>query len=669
MTGEGTPPRRRPRWLVPTAAALAGVLVATGGIFAVVSLTSGPTDGEIRAAEQRWGLSPDPDGGMELQPDVVVLEHGALAIEEVSADGLSWRLDAGYPGVSDIAEGELLFLTNRVVGRVGALTHPDGGGVEVTLIPVDLPEVVRNADFEIDQEVNEDDFVISEIDPYPGMLVDGQADDGEEGDDLADPDDVGGDGTGDPEPGADPSPSPEVPDPSPTASPAGYRAPAASPAPAPTPSERPKGFQDQGWEIEGKKISIAPWVVGFTATSTSVGFKGWIEQDGLVGGITGKLNYDHLRVYALSGIRNGEWRDKSTFLVSGFTGFDIAFGAGVQSLADNANFTLEIPIEYSLPMVVNGVPLELEMEMKFTFRTALSARNSTMLASGSYRLDGDLGMRMGEAVAPKVSVASPMIQSISAASLGIDGAVFGLKAKIGLGFGIKAVSIGPFGSFTATAGVLRGTALTAPWGVPCQVTLVISAGGGLGGKIDDHYLAALQKKLSLSIPPKLEFSILEKTKEVINRTVDMPICPAQTSADEAPRETPPVQKRQRDDDPYTAAGAPKPPGKGQQHPPRPAKPMTQGTENPNSGNADPVDGGGLSGGGTGGGSGSNGPKPPPRPAGEDDGYSLDSEYCDLQPDPRHTERDIYGNPTYFYCADWEPDVPRPEPSSPSDGPI
>jgi len=201
------------------------------------------------------------------------------------------------------------------------------------------------------------------------------------------------------------------------------------------------------------------------------------------------------------------------------------------------------------------------------------------------------------------------------------------------------------------------------------VTLVISAGGGLGGKIDDHYLAALQKKLSLSIPPKLEFSILEKTKEVINRTVDMPICPAQTSADEAPRETPPVQKRQRDDDPYTAAGAPKPPGKGQQHPPRPAKPMTQGTENPNSGNADPVDGGGLSGGGTGGGSGSNGPKPPPRPAGEDDGYSLDSEYCDLQPDPRHTERDIYGNPTYFYCADWEPDMPRPEPSSPSDGPI
>jgi len=36
VTGEGTPPRRRPRWLVPTAAALAGVLVATGGIFAVV---------------------------------------------------------------------------------------------------------------------------------------------------------------------------------------------------------------------------------------------------------------------------------------------------------------------------------------------------------------------------------------------------------------------------------------------------------------------------------------------------------------------------------------------------------------------------------------------------------------------------------------------------------
>jgi hypothetical protein len=94
--------------------------------------------------------------------------------------------------------------------------------------------------------------------------------------------------------------------------------------------------------------------------------------------------------------------------------------------------------------------------------------------------------------------------------------------------------------------------------------------------------------------------------------------------------------------------------------------VTEGTENPNTGDADPIDGDGLSSGGSG--SGSGGHEPPPRPAGEDDDYSLESEYCDLQPDPRRTERDVYGKPMYFYCADWEPDVAPPDDDgSASDG--
>ncbi|WP_157981557.1 hypothetical protein [Protaetiibacter intestinalis] len=660
-------PRRRRRWVLVAAIATASALVLAGGVVASVQLLAGPSEAQIREAEDRWGLSPDPDAEVDWQPDVVVLDHGALAVRSASDDGLSWTLDAGYPGVGELAEGDVLFLTNRIVGRIGALGHPDGGGVEVTLIPVDLPEIVREADLSFSQEISDAEFSTRTQAAYPGMVVDKLADTAEdaEGDELD---------------GESPTPTP---------TPSSSETPDAAPAEGGTSvdpaaaitrlgdddeddgegddgddpdegddgedgedqgEEPPSMFTDEGWQVEGKKFSISPWVVGFTASDSELGFTAYIQQGGLQGALKVRLRYQNLKIEGDARITGGAWSGSPTAVLSGITGFELAFGAGIgDSMDDNVNFLFEVPIEFEKSVVVGGVPLAFEAEFKFTFGTGLTAKESTLLARGVYTIDGEIGIRDGKPVTPTVSVEQPMIDSISTASIGIDQAIFGFNAKVGLGLGVAGISVGPFGSFTATAGVLRGTALTAPWGVPCQVTLVMNAGGGIGGKVGEHYLAALAKKLGLDEPPELEFDVVNQTKEIVNRTVDMPICPAQTSSTEAPRETPPVERRQQDNDPYTAAGARKVPGKGQQHSPRAEEPETGAVENPSSPNPD------LTGDGT-----PEGPEPDPKPAGEDDDYSLDSDYCDLQPDPRHTETDIYGDPVYYYCADFEPPLPPPD---------
>jgi len=697
---------RRPRRRTVVAIAVAAALVAGGGITAV-TLLRGPSPEQIAAAEDRWGLSPDPHAVVDLQPDVVVLEHGALAVEGPRDDGLTWHLNGGHPGLDRITEGSVLFLTNRIVGRVGAIGHPDDGGIDVTLLPVDLPEVVRTLDLEFDRSLSAETLSVDVGAPAEWMATDTlvRDDDSSAVDpESLDPDDVAGDETSTPDPGASGEPEPE---PEPSASPASLGAPGgvvlasarswraaadddaddAASADPEDPDEEPArpehdtpmdkfarmitglDREEASWEGESKDVKVGPFGVEVSADASSFGFTATIEKDGLIGGIAVKVAYTDLQVTGAAPIRDGRWVPNPTMIVHGVTGVDVSFAAGVEGLGDNVNFTVEIPIELSESVLVSGVPVSVDVEFKFSFGTALTAKHSTMFAHGVYGLDGDIGIRSGQAVVPNLTVKQPMIDSISPASLGIDSVVFGFKAKVGVGIGAFGLLAGPFASLTASAGVLRGTALTAPWGVPCQVTLVASAGGGVGAKLGTQLSEWISRLTPLSEPPQLEVTFFQKTDEFLNRTVNMPICPARSPTDEAPQETPPVEKRQTGGDPYTAAGGRTPPGRGQQYPPRPDAPVTEGTENPNTGDADPIDGDGLSSGGTGSGSGSGhgGHEPPPRPAGEDDDYSLEYDYCDLQPDPRHPERDATGGAIYFSCADFEPDVAPPDADPGTDG--
>jgi hypothetical protein len=86
-------------------------------------------------------------GSVVYQSDVVVIPGGASAIRGVSSDGLTWTLAGSAAGVSKLHVGKIMAATTLAIGRVLALKTV-GATVQVTLGPVDLPDVFEKADFD-----------------------------------------------------------------------------------------------------------------------------------------------------------------------------------------------------------------------------------------------------------------------------------------------------------------------------------------------------------------------------------------------------------------------------------------------------------------------------------------------------------------------------------------
>lgn len=128
-------------------------LVAAAMLLTAVSCSSGSSPAASVDAVALYGVAPVPDERVELQPDTIIVGGGAGSVKSLSADGLTWTLDKRAARLDQAQLGTVLFLTDRAVGRVVARTETDEG-VEVTLAPVALNEIIRNGDFRIDQPMD-----------------------------------------------------------------------------------------------------------------------------------------------------------------------------------------------------------------------------------------------------------------------------------------------------------------------------------------------------------------------------------------------------------------------------------------------------------------------------------------------------------------------------------
>jgi hypothetical protein len=122
---------------VLVAALLAGCVQSAGGA------ATDPRSGD----GLRYGIAPQPDKGTTFQPNVVLVDGGASSIRSVTADGLTWTLSPSAGGISALKPGRVMFLTDRGVGKVMAV-HTDAAGVEVTIGPVALTDVIRDGHFD-----------------------------------------------------------------------------------------------------------------------------------------------------------------------------------------------------------------------------------------------------------------------------------------------------------------------------------------------------------------------------------------------------------------------------------------------------------------------------------------------------------------------------------------
>lgn len=146
------------RW-VGGGIALTCLVVLTAGCSKVAPPGAGADD-------HRYGYAPKPDDSVVYQPDVVLVEGGGGAIRSVREDGFTYVIDGDAAGVDEVQPGKIMFVTSEALGRV-VRVEKSGGDRAVTLAPVRLHDVVRDAQITFDQPL---DLTAQAFEPLPDLL-------------------------------------------------------------------------------------------------------------------------------------------------------------------------------------------------------------------------------------------------------------------------------------------------------------------------------------------------------------------------------------------------------------------------------------------------------------------------------------------------------------------
>lgn len=468
-----------------------GACGSDGGSGSAAPATGGDAPAADASAVRRYGYAPTNDA--KLQSDVVVIGGGAGAIRSASADGLTWTIDAGADGAADLRRGSIMFATSEAVGRVVAV-HDDGDSRVVTIAPVELNDVLRDGTIRIDRAFDLGRVAFQPVPALPGAESEPTAAD------------TGG------------------------ISPVGERALRAPVIRLVAVRATDPGSDELPVPSSGAlEVPVGAWTIKPYAEAGKLGVNvSHGEDEGLKLGVDFAFPVENFHVSSTASVRDG-LLGRSDFLVEGVKGMDITLQGGVANGgADNSKVAIQVPIEIDIPIppspATAGIPLTFKIEYSLAIETALTGKNSTLFASGSYKLDGPFGVRDGSLVAPTFSVEKSIIDSLGGITLGPSGVVVAVKAKLLAGLGPPAVTAGPFGSINAAIGVTNGSALGASL-VRCRgASLDLEVGGGVELSIAPAVLDGLEKLLPAGT--KLT-SAIEKTENVLHReqvVPDVPLC-------------------------------------------------------------------------------------------------------------------------------------------------
>ena len=434
-----------------------------------------------------YGYGPSSSPSVTFQPDVVVVGGGPASIRWASDDGHTWAIDPAAPGASKLQVGSVMLLTSRAVGRVIDLQDEDGNRV-VTVGPVQLTELFADANFNLDQAVDFGSMAYQALPETPSDVTTPSS--------SASPDPAGALSDN----GASSSPAALI---MPTVRFASYRSGSTSssvPLSATTAKQLPPATEACQEITLGKNWSVKPCATG-SAISLGVDYN--FAPSGAAGlkfGGTMILQASAPKLHATVAIKNGNLSNP-TVVLDGIKGIDVNLAAGTANgVKDDGKFKFEIPIEIEQPIPPSpttlGIPLNLVIEFKLLVEVALSGNNSTLQAGASYNLDGEMGVRDGQAVSPKLTVNKSILDSITGITLGPSGVVIAAKIKLHLGVGTEGFIAGPYATTTFSVGVGQGSALGSPIANCQTASIALWVGGGAGVTLDLGKFAALLPKLT-----------------------------------------------------------------------------------------------------------------------------------------------------------------------------
>lgn len=461
--------------------------------------------GKLTAAERTYGLAPHKDSSITYQPDVVIVGGGASSVVSQSNSGVSVVLKAGAPGLSDVKPAKVVFVTGRIVGRVIG-TKKTSAGVEVFMTPVQLTDVVRDAKIKIAKVP---------IDPATASVIQGAGPDPNapgmadmlkaipEGAVEAPGTHSSGLGTYKP---AEPTPAGAV-----SVTPSRYVLPAVDPPipPIPKPEDLipeaakqattaiPLARATLNEAIPQGNYNVAPLLSG------GVGIRLLYEHQGFRIGATFQLKLAAPTVDVAIDISGGVIRYAALHL-NGAAGLHLSFEAGAGPTFKNVHtdVPIEVPFDISIPLG-GPLPFVLDWRQKLILKTGFSARNSTLLVTADYSIDGGIGFvyRAGTGfnveTPGKVTAITSAAENMRGISVGINSVVLSYQAKLIAGLGAFGFSTGLSAAFNTTWSMLKSTSIAVPPLTCRQVNLIMQGKVGIGWSIPKVIAAVVNFFLGL----------------------------------------------------------------------------------------------------------------------------------------------------------------------------
>lgn len=451
----------------------------------------------LSEAERRYGVSPTLNKNVEYQPDVIIMEHGAQAIRSQSSDGFTWTIDAEAQGASEIKVDKILFATGRVVGRVLKVEH-QGGDVKVTLGPMELTDVIKEAHIEYSSALDPTQMLVYVAPPdYPGTFEDRDV--------------------------------PESKDSSAANAQHADKTRIRVYTVSSTGELRPLHEEGHGGvscvagTAEGSLVQTAyrgcdegPVRSGnfrYVNTAASGGIASDIAAVLINGfsivpdvskGLGATIRYPlkngmHFLAHANLRLENPKFTfhlnisnggvNTATVELSGVGGIDVGIEGGTNGEFKNVDQVFAIPVDISFPMPTL-IPFAATFHQSILVKTDFTAKQAVIRANGDYKLTGSIigGVINGQpsGKAPLfVEATQNLAHSLSGESLGVNAIVLGYGGKLIVGIGGYGFVVGPWASVNTSVGITRGSdAQTGLVGYTCRSAIFdFSLKYGLGWAI------------------------------------------------------------------------------------------------------------------------------------------------------------------------------------------
>jgi len=435
--------------------------------------------------ELRWGVSPTRNDKVTYQDDVIIMEHGADAIRDMASNGLTWTIDANAPQAGEIAPDKILFATGRVVGRVLAVERV-GEGLVVTLGPVALTDVIKEANITSDQPLDLGAMVVYTAPDYPGATTHDEPAQGASADRGA------------------------------HAHFASYTQ--AAPTPALPDIGAPKEILIDNFRI----VPVCCSGIGVTIAH---------EGQGVQMAATASLLLKQPSVHFDLVIHHGA---VVTALVElrGAAGFRVHLSAGTDAgVTGNIHQNFFVPVDAAFPIVGLPVPLSVVFRQTLTVTTMFTAQTGTLEATGEYDFGGVLlkaGKQNGGAWGAwgprNPEVKESLANSLSGSSLGVNGLVFGYGAKVIVGIGAFGFVTGPYLGYNTIVSLEKGSSMTVAMMPPCRTArLTTAVRYGIGYQMPQLVTNAINLFLrALNIKPILSEGGSQYAEDLMDKTDTYP---------------------------------------------------------------------------------------------------------------------------------------------------